>query len=308
MNFISYDQFCVNIQNAIKKHCDKEVSVQLHTVRKLNGVILKGITITTKNGNIMPTLYLDKYYREYEEGTSFDEIVRLFLEEYESAGIKDNFDIQFFSEYEKVKPHLGFKLMHYEMNQELLMPIPYKRFLDLAVVCFCDIRDGRIGHGSITIRNEHLEMWQISKEELFGDAMVNMTRMYPADFMNMAAVLRELYNDPAGLLSISFPMYILTNTERLNGAASLLYKGKMEEIAKLLGGDYYVLPSSIHEVIIIPKKEKGTDENYLSQMVDEINHEQLAREEILSNHAYLYHADSKELKALPLVPYQKDRC
>lgn len=158
------------------------------------------------------------------------------------------------------------------------------------------------------IRTEHLEMWQVSKEKLFADAMENMPHLYPADFMNMAAVLREIYHDPAGLLSISFPMYVLTNTERLNGASSLLYEGQMEKIAAELGKDYYVLPSSIHEVIIMPKNEKGTDENYLSQMVDEINHEQLAREEILSNHAYLYHADTGELTALPLVPYKKDRC
>lgn len=57
--------------------------------------------------------------------------------------------------------------------------------------------------------------------------------------------------------------------------------------------------------IIIPKN-KGTDERYLSQMVDEINQEQLAQEEILSNHAYLYQRDTKELIALPLVPYQKN--
>ena len=308
MEFISYEKFCVNIQNAVKRHCDKEVCVHLQTVRKLNGVILKGITITSKTGNIMPTLYLDKFYREYKDGTPFEEVVQLFLDEYERAGIKDDFDIQFFSEYEKVKSHLGFRLLHYEMNKELLETVPHKCFLDLALVCFCDIRDKRIGHGCITIKEEHLDMWQISKEELFKHAMKNMPHLYPADFMNMATVLRELYNDPAGLLEIEFPMYVLTNKERVNGASSLLYEGKMEEIASMLQSDYYVLPSSIHEVIIMPKKKKGTDENYLSRMVDEINREQLAREEILSNHAYLYHADTKELTALPLIPYQKNHC
>lgn len=303
MEFTSYEKFCVNIQDAVKRHCDKEVRVHLQTVRKLNGVILKGITITSKTGNIMPTLYLDKFYMEYKDGTPFEEVVQLFLDEYERAGIKEDFDICFFSEYEKVKPHLAFRLMHYEMNKELLETVPHRCFLDLAMVCFCDIRDKRIGHGSITIKDEHLEMWKISKEELFKDSMENMPRLYQADFMNMAAVLRELYKDPAGLLGIEFPMYVLTNKERVNGASSLLYKGKMEEIASILGTDYYVLPSSIHEVIIMPKKKKGTDENDLSRMVDEINNEQLAREEILSNHAYLYHADTKELTALPLVPY-----
>ena len=79
----------------------------------------------------------------------------------------------------------------------------------------------------------------------------------------------------------------------------------MEKIGRFLKEDYYILPSSIHEVIILPKS-KGTDENYLSRLVDEINLEQLAREEILSNHSYLYHCDTKEVTALPLIPYKKN--
>ena len=137
------------------------------------------------------------------------------------------------------------------------------------------------------------------------DAMENTPRLYPSEFMNMTALLRDLYEDPTGLLDVAFPMHVLTNKERINGAACILYEGKQEEIATLLNDDYYVLPSSVHEVIIMPKS-KGTDENYLSQMVNEINHEQLAQEEILSNHVYLYARDKKELVALPLVPYEKD--
>lgn len=305
MTNTSYENFCINIQNAIKKICEEGSDVHLQTVRKLNGVILKGITISKTTGNIMPTLYLEKFYREYEDGTPFDEVVRQFMEEYERAGVKEDFDIQFFTNYEKVKPHLAFKLLHYEMNRELLSKVPHRPYLDLAIVCYCDIHDPRIGHGSILIKCEHLELWKITEETLLKDAMENTPRLYPADFMNMAAVLKDLYEDPASLLSITFPMYVLTNKERLNGAASLLYKGQMEQIASVLEQDYYVLPSSIHEVIIIPQN-KGTDEEYLSQMVDEINHEQLAQEEILSNHAYLYQRDTGELTALPLVPYKKD--
>lgn len=305
MEYTSYEKFCFNIQKAIEKHCKEGVKVNLQTVRKVNGITLKGITIAGDSSNIMPTLYLDKYYREYEEGMPFEEVVDLFLEEYERAGVKEDFDIQFFSDYEKVMPHLAFKLVHYEMNKELLAQIPHKPFLDLAIVCFCDIKDKRIGHGSILIRCEHLDLWKVTEEQLIQDAMSNMPKLYPADFMNMAEVLRELYKDPANLLAISLPMFVLTNKERLNGAASILYEGQLEQIGNILGNDYYILPSSIHEVIILPKS-KGTDENYLSQMVDEINHEQLAREEILANHAYFYKRDTKELKALPLVPYKKD--
>lgn len=148
-------------------------------------------------------------------------------------------------------------------------------------------------------------MWDIGQEQLIEDSMKNMESLYPADLMNMAVLLKELYIDPASLLSLDFPMYVLTNTERLNGAASLLYEGQLEKLAKILGEEYYVLPSSIHEVIIVPKS-KVVDKNDLSHMVNEINQEHLQREEVLSNHAYYYDGLKEELVSLPLVPKQKD--
>lgn len=301
----SYEKFCINMQNALKKKRGEGSTVHLQTVRKVNGVILRGITITSDSGNIMPTIYLDKFFHMYEDGSTFEDIVTLFLKEYEKAGVDGDFDIQFFSEYEKVRARLGFKLLHYEMNRELLEQIPHRKYLDLAIVCYCDIKDKRIGHGSILIKKEHMEMWEIDDDQLIQDAMKNMPYLYPADFMNMSVVLKQLYKDPVNLLDVELPMFVLTNTERVNGAASLLYEGQLEKIEKILGQDFYILPSSIHEVIIVPKS-KGTDEDDLSRMVDEINHEQLAREEILSNHAYRYDCKKKELIALPLVPYQKD--
>ena len=300
----SYERFCINMHNELKKKSKEGSSVHLQTVRKINGVVLRGITITCKGGNIMPTVYLDKFYRMYEEGATFEDVVTCFLREYERAGIEGDFDIQFFSQYEKVKPCLGFKLLNYEMNRELLEQVPYKKYLDLAMVCFCDVKDKRIGHGSILIKREHMDIWEVTEEQLMGDAMRNMPLLYPADFMNMSVVLRELFRDPAGLLDVELPMFVLTNKERINGAASLLYEGQLEQMANWIGEDFYVLPSSIHEVIIVPKS-KGMDEEYLSRLVNEINQEQLAREEILANHAYCYDYKKKEMIPLPLIPNQK---
>ncbi len=301
----SYEEFCMNMLEALKKYYKEEYDVRLQTVSKVNGVKLQGITIIGKDDRIMPTLYLENFYQKYKKGKTFEELLELFLVEYKQAGIKEEFDVQFFSEYEKVKPYLAFKLLNYEMNRELLVTVPHKRYLDLAIVCYCDIRNEKIGHGTILIQNEHLNLWGISKDELISVAMQNMPRLYRLDFINMADVLKQLYNDPVGFLDISAPMFVLTNKERFNGAASLLYKGQLEKIGMFLGRDFYVLPSSIHEVIILPHN-KGTDESYLSQMVDEINHEQVAREEILSDHAYRYLCDRKELVSLPLIPYKKD--
>ncbi len=305
MKDMSYEIFCNRIKDILQQYYGVESNVKLHTVQKVNGVVLHGITVMKEGRSIMPTLYLEHYYDEYNSGKPLYDVVHQFILEYDKSCIYEEFDISFFEFYEKVKPHLGYKLINFEMNRELLKEVPHKRYLDLAIVCYCNIVDDRIGKGTILIRNEHLDIWKMEKDIVIRDALRNMPSMFPADLINMADVLRELYDDPAELICGKLPMYILTTRERTFGAAALLYSGQLETIAREVEDDFYLLPSSIHEIIILPKKY-GTDEEYLSQLVDEINHEQLDIEEILSNHAYLYSSLTKEITSLPLIPYKKN--
>ena len=305
MKNMSYESFCSYIKKSVEQYYGEETEVKLQPVQKVNGVILQGITIGKKGHNIMPTLYLEQFYERFVDGMELYKVVCSFIEEYEKAEVNPDFDIDFFTDYDKVKPHLGYKLLHYDMNQKLLQQVPHKRYLDLVIVCYCSVLDERIGAGTILIRNEHLEMWNKKESEILEDAMENMPLIFPAEFMEMKEVLKKMYSDPAQLLDDMIPMYVLTNKQRMFGAASFLYKGQAEKISEILQDDFYILPSSIHEVIILPKKN-GTDEEYLSHMVDEINHEHLNREEILSDHAYLYSRQIKKLIPLPLIPYEKN--
>lgn len=305
MKDMSYKQFCERMKDIIQQYYGVEADVKLQTVQKVNGVILHGITVMQEGKSIVPTLYLEHYFDEYNAGVPLYDVVQQFVLEYDKAGIYDDFDISFFEFYEKVKPHLGYKLINYEMNRSLLKEIPHKRYLDLAIVCFCNIVDDRIGKGTILIRNEHLDIWKIDKDTLIRDSLVNMHTLFPADVINMADLLRELYDDPARLICGKLPMYVLTTRARMFGAAAILYSGQLEAIAREVEDDFYLLPSSIHEIIILPKKY-AIEEEYLSKMVDEINHEQLDTEEILSEHAYLYSNLTKEIISLPLIPYNKN--
>lgn len=305
MKDMSYKQFCERMKDILQQYYGVESNVKLHTVQKVNGVVLYGITVMKEGVSIVPTLYLENYYDEFNSGIPLNDIVHRFILEYDKAAICDDFDISFFEFYEKVKPHLGYKLINYEMNRSLLKDVPHKRYLDLAIVCYCNIVDDRIGKGTILIRNEHLDIWKIEKDILIRDSLRNMPVMFPAEMINMADLLRELYDDPVQLICGKLPMYVLTTRARMYGAAAILYSGQLEAIAREVEDDFYLLPSSIHEIIILPKKY-GTDEEYLSQMVDEINHEQVDIEEILSNHAYLYSRLTKEITLLPLIPYKKN--
>ena len=88
-------------------------------------------------------------------------------------------------------------------------------------------------------------------------------------------------------------MFVLTNDTKVNGAAAILNDDNRQEIAEKVG-DFYMLPSSIHETLIIPK-DAGMEFKELEQMVQEVNQTQVAPGERLSDHVYEYDAKEHEL-------------
>ena len=86
---------------------------------------------------------------------------------------------------------------------------------------------------------------------------------------------------------MKMPMYVLTNQQKLYGAACMLYPGVLKAFSEENGQDFYVLPSSVHEVILIPA-EPGTNEALLREIVTEINRTQVAKDEVLADSIYYY--------------------
>ena len=307
------DDFCVKVKKALISYFKDSYNINIQSVQKTNGVVLQGVTISKMEQNIAPTIYMDEYYEFYQNGRTFSDIMKEIIKVYEDNELNGNFDVNFFCDYEKVKGKLCYKLINYELNQELLKEVPYIRFLDLAVVCFCMILNDTIGSGSILIHNNHLKIWKVSKDTLFEDAKKNMPKIFPMEMKNMTEVIEELFlqgkreesmESPIQLGELqqsSLQMFVLTNKSKLNGASAILYDHVVEDIATLFGKNLYILPSSIHEVILIPQNSE-IEETHLSRMVNEVNETQLRADEILSNHAYLYTRANNQITSLPLIP------
>lgn len=292
---MNYKEFTEKVRDGVEAATGKDV--RLNAVKKNNGVVLYGITIYTEGCNIMPTLYLESYYEDYKNGKTIKDVACEFMREYDRSLINENINIDFFEDYEQVKPLLGYKLINADMNKDLLQEVPHKRYLNLAIVCYCNIVDDRIGKGTILIRNEHLDIWGIKAEQLIEDAMRSIKVTNPPELINMADLLRELYDDPGQLICGKIPMWVLTSENRQFGAGAILYDNWLEHIAEVVKEDYYVLPSSIHEVIILPKKY-AMDKDDLVKMVREINEEQVDTEELLADNVYYYSIDTKELQII----------
>lgn len=293
---MDFQEFAVYMQQKMQTFMGEEAEVRLHQVTKNNGVALQGLSVMEPGSNLSPTIYLEDFYELYEKGKSLEQVFIRILELYEKRACAENFSSDWFCDFEKVKSRIVCKLIHYEKNAELLKHVPYLPFLDLALVCYCLLPGGEEEAATILIHDACLELWGITGAELFCHARQNTRALLPPSLRSMRAVLAGFGNGEEAVQS-SFPLYVLTNVRNLYGAAAVIYEGVLEQCRERLGEDFYVLPSSIHEVLLVPLSAVEDGER-LKQMVQEVNAELLSELEILSDGLYQYLGEEKKLRAV----------
>lgn len=274
-------------------------------VRKNNGVEMDGLWIQENGNHISPIIYLNPFYCCYLEGRSVEQIADDICAAYMEKEMADGFDASQFIDFSRAKLNIVFRLVNYERNRLLLKEIPHRKFLDLAVVfCFLVCNAKGKGQASILIRNEHLEHWGVCEEEITRLAYQNTPQLLGYDFIGMGQILGERCLDEAGNkishseAGVVPEMTILTNYSRLNGAACLIYPDILREFAQKTDSNLVILPSSIHEVILIPVKEDTIpDREAFCRMICEVNETQVADTEVLSDHPYFYDCIAAEISA-----------
>lgn len=271
-----------------------EVQVERRRITKNNGVELEGITITEEGRKISPMIYLEEYYHIYEKGATLSEIAEDILRIYKKSRENIPQTPDFYMDFEKIRTQVACKLINYERNEEQLSRVPYVRCLDLALVFYYIMEEKDIGRGTILIYNSHLDLWGITREQLYETARRNTPRLLPFEFKEMRELMEENFEDTEELLGEELPMYVLSNVDRQFGAVNIIYDSVLSEIGRKLEDDFYILPSSVHECIIVPVKTRATRDG-LKNMVWDINRTQVLPEEVLSDNVYFYERNSHRL-------------
>lgn len=155
------------------------------------------------------------------------------------------------------------------------------------------------GSATILIHHSHLKNWNMQTDDLFEIAKKNTQQILPEKLYDMNDVLHELTDKSQHVsddccYEVPYPMFVLTNESNLFGAACIIYPNLLQHYAAEAQTDFYILPSSIHEVILVPTLE-NSDYQELSEMVQEVNDTQLQDDEILSTHAYYYSRKENEI-------------
>ena len=297
------EQFAKSIKERLER-LGRFEEVRLHNVPKNNGITYCGLLLRNGGDKVIPTIYLEPFFEDYKDGEDMDEIVRQILEIYENA-LCGSVDISFFREFATVKDRLRTKLINREANAELLEKVPYREFLDLAVVYYADCQDPQIG-GAIQIYNSNMEKWGVTEKDLWEAASAITSERLPEKIAYMEDIMAEMF---AGLGSGDsercncgmekgsgfVPLLVITNTQRRNGAVAILYEGILKRAADKIGSDLFILPSSVHEVIAVSVNgARGADT--LKKSVMMVNRNELPPEEVLSDNVYIYRREQDSLE------------
>ena len=285
-----------------------ECSVMVHKVTKNNDLVLTGISIRSREVNIAPTIYMDDYYNDYKNGRPVMDIIAEIENIYNTYKLEHNFNVNSITDFNHVQGKICYKLVNKDKNKELLSDAPYIQFHDLAIVFYVVVSEDSDRTGTITVRNNLMEMWgNPDINDLYRIAKNNTQKRYKGSVFNMIEIMGDIIshnvdniepNIVDDFFEMNFtyednmiPMFVATNNKKVNGAGVILYEGLLKTFAEKIGSDFYILPSSIHEVIFVPANG-DMDVRYLIQMVKEVNATEVSPSEVLSDNVYKYHADT----------------
>lgn len=327
MQKMEYKQFILKVKDKVEESVGGNYDVNIHHIIKNNSLELDGLTICNKESRISPNIYLNDYYEKYKYGETVDNIANEILQVYEDSNEDNGFEINF--TFEEMKSKIIFRIINYSKNKKLLLDLPHIRFLDLAITFHCLVKNNSNGIGTIRISNEYMDEWGINVGELMKLAGGNTPKIFPASIKAMNEVIESIFrrdvekyigginltewNEFTGedIDSISddvmtnflqgidgkqqIPMYILSNSNGINGASAILYTEILKEFSASQNSDFYILPSSIHEVILVPYSVKLSKEA-LKEMVLNVNQTQVPADEVLSNQVYIYRRSTNSIE------------
>jgi hypothetical protein len=281
---------------------DLRVTLSQATVTKMNDQQLHGIVFKQEGVEAAPTIYVDSLYERYEDGEPMRQLMGETFQVYLDSLIEHPEIVQPDLSYEAIRDNVTLRLVELKRNRMYLVDVPYMSVGNgMAMVCDIKINQNEEGFWRTTITRDMLEKQGYDKKELFENAMKDAWEHEPPVLMDMNSQLfgffdrRNLLDDGVTIgEDEKSRMYVLSNKDSVLGASTIFYPGMQERIAEKLGEGYYVLPSSIHEVLIVPDSA-DISLPMLSAMVRDANRHVVDAKDVLSDNVFHFDKDEKML-------------
>lgn len=291
---MQFKDFIETVREEVAKRTGKDTMV--YPVIKNNDTVYQGLVIKDLVLNLAPTIYLEPYFYRYEDGESMEVLIDDILNTYEEHLPTKDFNISLFMDFGKAKHRITMKVVNTERNKKLLQKVPNIPFYDLSLVFLVDVSQAIQEYASILIHNEHLKLWNITEEELYELAKVNTPRQLSPRLENLHDVFEFMSGESLPFLK-ELNIKILSNHLKIHGATCIAYPELLTEIYNIFEDNVIIIPSSVHEVLIMPQKNipEGYSLHYLNDMVRCVNRTELTDDIILSDHVYRFNGTELEI-------------
>ena len=286
----TYEEFTGELLMELKGATETDYSYSFSESPRLNGVIIHTLTVTKKGCNISPCIHLDYFFDEYKNGREAADIAKSIsgIIEMQPSFSKPVPDLN----WEKVKDNIIYSLINYDANPDLISRLPHFRLSDLAVIFRIDASFMEFD-GFINVNHALLKVFNKTREELLMTAKQNMNRLLPLRIIKMS----EMLGVPT--LPEESELLICTNSEKSYGASGVLYDELGKHLEYEEDTDYYIIPSSIHETLLLKCRDYGDDPSELKEIVRSVNmSEAVSASEYLSDSVYRLSSLREEFSSL----------
>ena len=292
---MNFEQFQEQAMEAVKERFPG-LEVEMQAVNKLQGQSYTGMAVRPEGSNIAATINLQPFFDRVQEGSqTVDQAINNISDTvFEVTKNMPQFDVRAIMDYDQMKDTLTMQMIPIAGNEVRLNEIPHQVIEDMALVYRFEMESNEQGSSSILVTNTMVQNYGIEPVQLHADALEAAQQNHPATLRNMNDVMRELMGDfGAGMIPDEpSPLWVASIEGGQNGACAIQYPGFMDQAAETLGGDFFVLPSSVHEVLFIPDDGSMEFAN-LEEMVQSINQTEVAPADRLSDSVFHYDSEAR---------------
>ncbi len=283
---MKFTTFTEEIKNAIA-NAMPEAQLKQTAVSKASGSY-EGLSVSTDKTGICPVLNLTSAFEQYENGTPINEVIDGFIDLLANIR-KPSIDKSMILDWEAVKSRIYPRLINTSAHLDYLETHPHTEIADLSITYAVRVEETKDGIAEAVIDYNLQECWKVSTEDINAVAIENISRTAPL-FANIEDMLfghrAGSIEDARDINEVCMPFYILTTPTKCKGATMVLNTKVMQSIVDRFG-EVYILPSSVDEVIIVPKS-LGGKASELARMVKDVNASEVRPEDRLSDNVYEY--------------------
>ena len=303
---MNFEAFMESIKKHIKEYLPEsyqDAQVTIREQQKLNNRYM-GLTVIRPGDDRIPTINLTDLYRQSYENPRFritdvlEQISQIIQRE------PERFDVSRLTQYEEAKKHLFMRVSNIEENLQVLDNVPYVERADLAITFHIAVEENEAGRASAIVTNNMMENFGVNRNQLYKDALENSSFIAPVMIDNLGELVGRMEIEEMEARGASEeeirkteeriyvesqynPMFVVTNETLLYGGSAIFYPGVMDELGEVLNGDFFILPSSVHETLVVPDNGRISCHE-LKAMVMAINEKEVAPEDRLADEVYHY--------------------